>query len=291
METLQSRIESHLLRKIVDMKCNVGGSLSESRLLVTKEGTYYFLKLDGEKTGILPAEAHGLNELKHHSSFRIPQVIAVEDDFLITEYIEPGKPHGDFFSDFAQKLANMHRFQGNSFGWPATNFIGTSRQLNHIYQDQTWAHFFVHARIKPQITWLKQKEIWPKKLWELEEELFLTIFKSLTEVTDTSASLLHGDLWSGNFLCDRNNQCVLIDPACYFGHHEAELSIARLFGGFPQEFFDTYYKQLPKSPGYETRFKIYCLYHLLNHVNIFGSAYLLQTKQIISELLNSKAYM
>ena len=231
MQGMQERIEDSISGKIIDMKSNVGGSLSESRLLVTDDGRKLFLKFDFNQTGTLQCEAYGIRQLEKYSQFRLPKVFAVQNDFLVTEYIESCKPDGNFYAKFGETLAQLHSQTFELHGWPHNNFIGPTKQINDRYGSSSWAHFFVHSRIKPQITWLKQKKLWPMPLCDLEEDLIFKIFEVLTQSQGHSKSLLHGDLWSGNFLCDSENRVVLIDPACYWGHNEADLSISRLFGG------------------------------------------------------------
>jgi len=167
-------------------------------------------------------------------------------------------------------LATLHRQTGPRFGWHRDNFIGATPQINSWRDD--WATFFHECRIRPQLELARKSGFsvpFPK-------ENFLKHHKP-------SPSLLHGDLWSGNagFI---DEGPVIFDPAVYYGDREADLAMTELFGGFPARFYEAYNEAFPLPDGYETRKHFYNLYHLLNHLNIFGAGYLAQVRRTLDLL-------
>ena len=166
-------------------------------------------------------------------------------------------------------LAKLHRTTGPRFGWHRDNWIGGTPQTNTWHDG--WAGFFRECRIEPQLA-LARKNGYP-----------LTFSSDLLRGHEPRPSLLHGDLWSGNagFI---DEGPVIFDPAVYYGDREADLAMTELFGGFPLEFYAAYEKAYPLDAGYEQRKHLYNLYHLLNHLNLFGSGYLAQVERTLGLL-------
>ena len=201
--------------------------------------------------------------------------------FLLLKYIESAKPVKDFWEDFAQNLASLHNADTKTFaphfGFFMDNYIGAKAQSNT--PSPSWIKFFRDQRLEPQFKAAssyfdnKDKAQITKLLDHLEDFL----------IEPEKPSLLHGDLWSGNVMCSTDGKAMLIDPACYVGHAEADLAMTELFGGFSQEFYKAYNDVRPLQPGYENRRDLYNLYHLLNHLNMFGTAYLGPVKSIVAE--------
>ena len=220
------------------------------------------------------AEALGLTSLAETGAIKLPNVIGVssteQNAFLVLEWIETGRRPIDYSSDVGQEIAQLHlASQCNRFGFETDNFIGATAQQNG-WSDK-WIEFWIHNRMLPQL------EMAGRAGFSQIRKLGGRFCERLPDVLRTDLSqpvLLHGDLWSGNYLFDNFGQPVLIDPAVYFGHAEAEFGMTSLFGGFDDSFYEAYNEVNPLEPGWRERVEIYRLYHLLNHLNLFGSSYL-----------------
>ena len=205
------------------------------------------------------AEADGLEALRPY--IRVPQILdrGVQGGkaYLRLEFLR-FQGSGNWKS-MGQTLAHLHRQAGPRFGWHRDNYIGLAPQINAWRDD--WAEFFAECRLRPQI------ELARKNGFGLEEP-DLGILKS----HQPQPSLLHGDLWSGNAGFTAEGP-VVFDPAVYYGDRETDLAMTELFGGFPRQFYSAYHEAFPLDPGYEKRKHLYNLYHLLNHLNLFGGGY------------------
>lgn len=169
----------------------------------------------------------------------------------------------------------MHRVTNSQFGLDQSNFIGSLPQSNKYHA--TWGEFLIQERLEPQLRLAIDRGYFPprehhlwEKVWKVLEKLF----------PDESPTLLHGDLWGGNWLQDQAGQTWFIDPAIYYGHREMDLAMTRLFGGFSAEFYDTYESNMPLAPGWQKRLYAAQLYYILVHVNLFGSPYIHQAIQM-----------
>ncbi len=213
---------------------------------------------------------------------RVPHIIAQSDEkmpgappFLLTEFIE--SPAFDRLSwdagRFGSQLAEMHHesviHAGGRFGLDENNYLGASEQINGW--DDRWDHFFAENRLGYQMKLAEKNAHLPSNRRKMLQHLIDKLPQLLDHLP--SASLLHGDLWSGNVISDLELQAVLIDPAVYYGDREAEIAFTELFGGFPQRFYQAYNYAWPLEPGYAERRDLYNLYHLLNHLNLFGDSY------------------
>jgi protein-ribulosamine 3-kinase len=214
------------------------------------------------------AEADGLEALRPH--VRVPGVLDhgvrgakayIRLEFLALEGT------GDW-SALGRMLAQLHRQAGPRFGWGRDNYIGLSPQRNAWCDD--WTEFFRERRIRPQAE-------------RAGVPIDLDVIDRLLENHHPPPSLLHGDLWSGNAGFTAQGP-VIFDPAVYYGDREADLAMTELFGGFPRELYRAYREAFPLAQGYERRKHLYNLYHLLNHLNIFGGGYLAQVKATLSLL-------
>ena len=216
------------------------------------------------------------------STIRIPKVIGLTDDhesgqaFLILTFIGEGRRTGDFDRRFGQALAGMHRNTAPRYGLDHDNYIGRLPQKND--RRDIWADFFLECRLEPQFAMARGRGHFDGSARQSLDRLG----KRLPElIPDEPPSLLHGDLWGGNYLCDSKNRPVLIDPAVFYGHREAELAFTTLFGGFGPDFYKGYEEQWPLQPGFRDRRDIFNLYPLLVHVNLFGGMYVSQTEAIL----------
>ena len=263
-----------------------GGDINEAYRLTLSNGENAFLKLNSRVAdNFFAAEAHGLKAMGGTGA-NVPQVLAYghtteNTKFLLLSYEKNSRPVKDYWSLLGQMLANMHsantdRFvDGEMFGFYEDNFIGATRQTNN--PKPGWIEFFRDARLGAQMK--LANHYFDKDDKRLCQRLLEHLGDFLTE--PKAPSLIHGDLWSGNVMPDRNGQPMLIDPAVYVGHHEADLAMTELFGGFNPAFYDAYHEIIPKESGYADRRDIYNLYHLLNHLNLFGGSYLTSVRRIL----------
>ncbi|HYL24181.1 MAG TPA: fructosamine kinase family protein [Burkholderiales bacterium] len=236
-----------------------------------REGRAVFLKLNQARfADAFAAEADGLSALRA-AGCRAPQPIAQgtagASAYLLLEFLEL-RSGGDFAA-LGTMLAALHRRQGERFGWPRDNYIGSTPQANGA--GGSWMQFWRERRLEPQLALAVKNgyRIDVPAVWQL------------LEGHDPAPALLHGDLWSGNagFLPD--GAPVLFDPAVHYGDRETDLAMTELFGGFPPQFYAAYNAAWPLAPGYERRKHLYNLYHLLNHLNLFGGGYLAQVRSAL----------
>jgi fructosamine-3-kinase len=252
-------------------------------LLLEGSGRRYFAKTNARsELDNFAAEADGLSALCAAGA-RVPvplcQGQAGEQAFLVLEHLEL-RASGDYAA-LGRSLARVHATRGDSFGWRRDNYIGRTPQLNRL--SPSWSDFWRKARLGPQLD-LARKNGLGKTLLEKGERLAEALPRLLSQRAP-AASLLHGDLWSGNagFLTDGTP--VFFDPAVYWGDREADLAMTELFGGLPQAFYSAYAEAAPLAPGYAVRKTLYNLYHVLNHANLFGGGYVAQAEQMIERLL------
>lgn len=264
----------------------MGGGCIHHAFEIRAAGRPYFLKLND--TGALPmfeAEVDGLAALAAGGAFRVPAALAwgatVEAAFLLLEYLEL-RPFASAEDGrrFGQALAQLHHDTGEHFGWPRDNFIGTNTQANP--QSDRWAHFFVNCRLLPQLEMARSRGY--GGVLGQEAEQLLERVPALFLDYRPRPSLLHGDLWSGNAAMDGEGRPVIFDPAVYRGDRDADLAMSELFGGFPPAFYAAYRAAWPLAEGYEQRKTLYNLYHVLNHLNLFGRSYLGQAERMIRSL-------
>jgi protein-ribulosamine 3-kinase len=240
----------------------------------TRRGRPVFVKVnDARLADAFAAEADGLLALRG-AGCRAPeplaQGVAARHAYLLLEWLEL-RSSGDFAAMGAM-LAAMHRASADAYGWPRENYIGPTPQENGACE--TWMEFWRERRLEPQLALASRNghRLEPAPVWRLLEGHHPT------------PALLHGDLWSGNAAFIAGGEPVLFDPAVYYGDREADLAMTELFGGFPAEFYDAYHKAWPLESGYELRKHLYNLYHLLNHLNLFGPSYLAQVEATLRVL-------
>jgi fructosamine-3-kinase len=240
---------------------------------VSIAGAPRFLKINSaECADAFAAEADGLRALRS-AGMRAPEAwghgTAGGRAYLLLEHLELGGT-GDFAA-LGRMLARSHMQPGPRYGWHRDNYIGSTPQENGWNED--WAEFWLARRLRPQL------ELARSKGFQIEIPSV-----EILEGHDPQPSLLHGDLWSGNAGFTPEGP-VVFDPAVYYGDREADLAMTELFGGFPAAFYDAYNKTFPLEEGYEQRKHLYNLYHLLNHLNLFGGGYLAQVKSTLRLLL------
>lgn len=270
--------------RVTDSEFAGGGCISEALRLQTTAGPFFLKYHIDPPHGMFEREAEGLNALRRATSLRIPEPLAFSwggdtfPHYLLMEYIPSGPPPPLFFERFGQGLAELHMDCGaEHYGFPNDNFIGLTPQPNRWGDD--WVAFFRDRRLGHQLKLAERKGY----LGELQTR-GRRLLERLPEFLHDPAelpTLLHGDLWSGNYLCSADGDPVLIDPAAYYGRREADLAMMKLFGGFPPALFEAYEEVWPLADGSEDRIAIYQLYHLLNHLNLFGGGYAGQCLEIL----------
>jgi protein-ribulosamine 3-kinase len=233
------------------------------------------------------AEADGLRQLHAARVLRVPRVLAsgVADTaaFLALEWIEGGRPDAACERRLGEGLAALHTITAPRFGWRRDNTIGRTPQANEWSAD--WTEFFRDRRLRPQLA-LAERGRFPRRLIERGARL-LEALPALLQGHRPRASLLHGDLWGGNWLASSNGEPVLFDPAVYYGDRETDLAMTRLFGGFGAAFYRAYESAAPLPAGATLRADLYNLYHVLNHANLFGGGYAAQAQSSIDRLLSA----
>ncbi len=261
-----------------------GGSINQS-CRVTSGQQSWFVKLNrAERLDMFVAEAEGLKALGEAGALRIPQPLCWGEDgqqaWLVMESLELGGS-GDAVA-LAEGLAGVHRIRSAHFGWHRDNTIGSTPQINT--QESDWLTFWREHRLAFQLQLAAQKGAASRTLNTGEQ--VLAHLPVLLDGHDPVASLLHGDLWSGNYAFTRDGLPTIFDPAVYFGDRETDLAMTELFGGFSRDFYAAYQNAWPLDSGYPLRKTLYNLYHVLNHFNLFGGGYLSQAQGMMESLLS-----
>jgi protein-ribulosamine 3-kinase len=285
-----SAVYSHLQRAGVTVGDSAhpqpvgGGDISAAWRLETSAGRVFVKTGPASSSDMFSAEADGLEELARPGAIRVPAVLAfgVEADtaFLATEWLPFDKPAKHTESRLGEQLAVLHQTTMDRYGWHRDNTIGLTPQHNDWSDD--WVSFFREHRLGFQFR-LAAENGFTGRFQEQGAQLLkrLPVF---FEGHDPAPSLLHGDLWGGNWgSCD--GEPVIFDPAVYYGDRESDLAMTRLFGGFGGAFYEAYETNAPLASGHRERCDLYQLYHVLNHLNLFGSAYLGRAQDLIRNLL------
>jgi protein-ribulosamine 3-kinase len=284
-DDLISALGQHLNSPIHTARYTGGGDINDARTLTTEAGNFYFLKYNGlpQAPHMFVAEEVGLLQLSRAGA-RTPEVLArgvsaQGTAFLLMEYVEDTPAEPVAWDQLGYMLAEIHQTTRFSFGLEQDTYIGPLLQSNTDRTD--WITFFWENRIFPQVELATEKGLVEPSLrtrFDLLFDLLPNLFGPQEPPT-----LVHGDLWSGNFLIAPNQQPVLIDPAVAFAHREMDLGMSRLFGGFHWRFYRAYQEAFPLHPGWEDRLPLFQLYYLLVHVNLFGRSYLGSVKNILNQ--------
>ena len=245
----------------------------------------FFLKLNfNHKKDILTKESEGLGLLRKATFLKIPATFGSgrigDHNYLLSELITSGRQHPGYWENLGIGLAHLHLTHHTLFGLEGDNYIASIRQKNLLMDN--WVDFFIEQRLDPLIGKAYFDKLIPIGFLKRFQEIYPKL-ASLFPVE--KPSLIHGDLWSGNVIANRDGQPCLIDPAVYFGHREMDLAFSRLFGGFDNKFYSAYESVLPLEPGFENRMGVYNLYPLLVHLNLFGTAYLPGIERTINRLI------
>lgn len=263
----------------------VGGGCINTAYRLADGRRSFFVKLNEPALeDMFAAEAEGLLAIAESASVRVPRPVCwgVGDGsaFLVMERLSLGGS-GDA-AQFGRDLARMHRTTQDSFGWHRDNTIGSTPQPNQRSGD--WVEFWRRQRLGFQLE-LAARQGHGGALQKGGEQLMARL-PALFDGYRPEASLLHGDLWSGNYAFTEQGEAVIFDPAVYFGDRETDIAMTELFGGFGPGFYDGYNDAWPLDPGYRIRKILYNLYHILNHLNLFGGGYRAQAESMISRLLS-----
>lgn len=261
-----------------------GGCINQVFCL-TDGNNLYCVKLNrADHHDLFKAEHAGLLELAAAEAIRVPRPIcdglSEGKSYLVLEYIKLSSDGNRGMAQAGQQLANMHHTTAEQFGWQADNFIGTTPQFNQ--QTESWCDFWRDQRLGYQLSLAKQNG-YRGQLQHRGERLLELLPLLLNHMPE--ASLLHGDLWSGNIGFTVEGAPLIFDPAPYYGDREADLAMTELFGGFSSEFYAAYRESWPLDAEYGVRKQLYNLYHILNHLNLFGGGYLREAEVMIDRLL------
>jgi fructosamine-3-kinase len=209
----------------------------------------------------------------------IPDVLLCEEtgdySFLLLNFLESIEPLKDFWQIFGFQMASLHRKSSTEFGLDHDNYIGSLNQSNRRHR--SWIEFMIIERIQPQIKMaMDSKRFGSRDIRQID-----SLCKKLPDIIpEELPALLHGDLWSGNFMTGVDGLPVIFDPAVYYGHRETDIGMTKLFGGFSPQFYEAYNDSFPMEKGWENRIAINQLYPLLVHVNLFGGGYVEEVRKI-----------
>lgn len=295
MDELILYIADKIAEEIISVKPVSGGDISSAYRLETTNARY-FLKVNSGSSALemFRAEQEGLRAIQTTKTIAVPHVHSVDfldgKAFLLMDHVESKRPNTSDYQRLGAELAELHQFShhpptrstgevgsrrtgpeqssGAGFGFPTGNFIGSLPQSNRSHTD--WPEFYWFERILPQLQMAREDGLISGKMIPKEESaiaLFRDIFGHV------KPSLLHGDLWGGNYLIATDGTPYLIDPAVYHGHSMVDIAMSRLFGGFAPDFYTAYHEIIPRSDQYDSQIDLYQLYYLLVHLNLFGSGY------------------
>ncbi len=273
--------EELLSEEVIVQQPLSGGDINEVYLLTTNNRKVVVkLNKAARFPKMFEAEAMGLQKLKNTNTFKIPKVLhfgVLKDvSFLILEYIAATQPAANFWEVFGRKLAILHQHTESYFGFEENNYIGSLPQYNQSCESAS--EFYITQRLEPQFSLASQKGF--------SFSGINTFCKNISnEIPNEPSSFIHGDLWGGNYMIDKNGMPCLIDPAVAYAPREMDIAMMHLFGGFKSKLFEVYNEVFPMQKEWKERISIFQLYYLLAHLNLFGSSYYSRTKNIIDKYL------
>ncbi|KAH7864353.1 hypothetical protein Vadar_028642 [Vaccinium darrowii] len=272
--------------KITRISSVGGGCINLASRYDTDAGLFFVKTNRSIGPSMFEGEALGLSAMYDTRSIRVPRpfkfgALPTGGSYIIMEFIEFGASRSNQ-SALGRKLAEMHKAgkSGKGFGFDVDNTIGSTPQINTWTSD--WIEFYAKHRLGYQLK-LARDQYGDSTIYERGQRLVKNM-GPLFENAVIEPCLLHGDLWSGNVSSDKNGEPVILDPACYYGHNEAEFGMSWC-AGFGGAFYNAYFEVMPKQPGFESRRDLYMLYHYLNHYNLFGSGYRSSAMSIIDDYL------
>jgi fructosamine-3-kinase len=262
-----------------------GGGINECRI-VRGQGRAFFVKLNTpDRAEMFSAEAAGLDEIARTKTVRVPRPVChgkcPAASWLVLEHLELEPAHGEAMRALGRNLGRLHHITAQSYGWHRDNTIGATPQINARSGD--WIVFWRERRLGFQLELAASNGHGGR--WHENGRRLLEKLPAFFAGHRPVPSLLHGDLWGGNAAMAADGEPVIYDPAVYYGDREADLAMTELFGGFPAAFYEAYRVEFPFDAGYQTRKHLYNLYHVLNHLNLFGGGYRAQAERLIEQLL------
>ena len=281
MKDLIERIEDNLSIKIDQTISVHGGDISQSFALKANNGSRYFLKYnDSDQHDLIMSSERTALKLWDKNAIKSPQLIfhfmGTGYSAILLEYIDIHKSwNSKSIENFVNALVHMHSIHNHSYGFHETNCIGSLKQINQWYD--RFEDYYWDSRIKAQIILANAKGY----LDPVENYEFL--YERFSEFPLEPASLIHGDLWSGNYIQDESSNIYFIDPSISYGKREMDLAMMQLFGGFPDKIFEVYNDKLPLAGGWRSRTPFFQLYYLLVHLNLFGTGFLSSVKSILEK--------
>jgi len=280
---LKEALSTELGITIKSIRSISGGDISRAYSIESKKDKY-FLKVNDEAFALnmFQKEKLGLQQIGKYNTLKVPEVYQIghleNSAFILMEFINTESIETPNFIQFGTQLAELHLQFGVSYGWQYDNYIGSLFQSNSSLLD--WSEFYVNNRLAPQIKLAVDQHLLDKENIPTLSDLSLVCNRLFV---NAKPSPIHGDLWSGNYINDNSGEVFLIDPAFYFGFHEVDIAMSKLFGGFPIEFYEAYYSVFPMLEDHSERIQILQLYYLLVHLNLFGDSYLSQVISILSK--------
>ena len=281
-QSIQQRLEASNLEFFIVS----GGSINKTFRIETGDRKQHFFKCNSATKfpHLFANEVAGLKLIAAQNVIQLPAVIDVFEvenhQILLLEWIEEGNRTPAFWKTFGEQLSALHFCTSDCFGLPTNNYMGAVPQVNTQAAD--WASFFQNHRLAP----LAEKCYKQGRLQPMHLEGFEKLYTRLDDIFEPSTpSLLHGDLWSANFMCSRASEPVLIDPAVYYGHRSMDLAMTTLFGGFDTSFYKAYEYHFPFPPNYQEQWEVCNLYPLLVHLHLFGTSYLPQIQTTLSRFV------
>jgi protein-ribulosamine 3-kinase len=291
LAAVAAQISAHLGRRVSaeQIRPVAGGCINEAWRLRGKGGDVFVKTNRSESLAMFEAEAEGLDELGKAEALRVPAVLGTGVSgnlaWLALEHVETGTARTDTERELGAGLARQHGHTGQHFGWHRDNTIGLTTQLNQAGDD--WPEFFATRRLGFQLD-LAGDDGRPASLVDAGRRLQEVLGCFFADELPAPA-LLHGDLWGGNWAVDDHGAPFVFDPAVYYGDPLADIAMTRLFGGFSGDFYAAYEERRPPITGAGLRCELYNLYHVLNHLHLFGQSYQSRAEQMIKSLLAEAA--
>ena len=271
---------------VIESRAGIEGGCINECHVIQGHGRAYFVKTNApDRAEMFAAEAAGLDEIGRTRTVRVPRPVcqgaSLAVSWIVLELLELKSPDNRGMRALGRGLARLHRVTVGRYGWQRDNTIGSTPQINTPSAD--WIAFWRERRLGFQLDLAVAKGHGGRVI-DSGRRLLERVPAFFTSYVPAS-SLLHGDLWSGNAGMTIAGEPVIYDPAVYYGDREADLAMTELFGGFPRSFYDAYRAEYPLDAGYQTRKQLYNLYHVLNHLNLFGGGYGAQAERMIGQLL------
>lgn len=280
---LQSFLSQKLQNPVLEIK-SVGGGCINQTYKITTADKYFFCKLNSASKfpHLFEKEKNGLELIQKYNVIKTPGIIDSSiignEQILTLEWIEEGNRKDEFWKTFGQQLAALHQISTEEFGLKEDNYMGSVPQINR--QEKNWVLFFRANRLEPLVKLCVNKNLLQPK----HQEQLEILYQRLPQIFDNEKpALIHGDLWSGNYMCDKKGMPVLIDPAVYFGHRSVDLAMTTLFGGFHKSFYQAYHHYFPLPENYREQWNACNLYPLLIHLYLFGKSYLSKIEQTLDQ--------